>query len=98
MTPGYSYRLITPITEYTEKSIGRSCTLEKNTKDWAFIKNTMIDLIKIVCFKAQKRKEKELKSILLNHDISKWIPITRIEWMVYLFCRRSKKLASYVNV
>ncbi len=52
---GYDERDV--ITEYTEKSIGRSCTLEKNTKDWAFIKNTMIDLIKIVCFKAQKRKE-----------------------------------------
>ncbi len=36
---------------------GRSCTLEKNTKDWAWIKNTIIDLIKIVCYKTQKRKE-----------------------------------------
>jgi len=38
------------VSEYTEKSIGRSCTLEKNTKDWAWIKNTLIDLIKIVCY------------------------------------------------
>jgi len=45
------------ISEYTEKSIGRSCTLEKNTKDWAWIKNTLIDLIKLVCYKTQKRKE-----------------------------------------
>ena len=52
---GYDEREI--ISEYTEKSIGRSCTLEKNTKDWAWIKNTIIDLIKIVCYKTQKRKE-----------------------------------------
>lgn len=52
---GYDERAV--ITEYTEKSIGRSCTLEKNTKDWAWIKNTLIDLIKIVCYKTQKRKE-----------------------------------------
>ncbi len=52
---GYDEREV--ITEYTEKSIGRSCTLEKNTKDWAWIKNTIIDLIKIVCYKTQKRKE-----------------------------------------
>ena len=45
---GYDEREI--ISEYTEKSIGRSCTLEKNTKDWAWIKNTIIDLIKIVCY------------------------------------------------
>ena len=45
---GYDERDV--ITEYTEKSIGRSCTLEKNTKDWAWIKNTIIDLIKIVCY------------------------------------------------
>lgn len=52
---GYDEREV--INEYTEKSIGRSCTLEKNTKDWAWIKNTLIDLIKIVCYKTQKRKE-----------------------------------------
>ena len=52
---GYDEREV--VTEYTEKSIGRSCTLEKNTKDWAWIKNTIIDLIKIVCYKTQKRKD-----------------------------------------
>ena len=52
---GYDEREV--VTEYTEKSIGRSCTLEKNTKDWAWIKNTIIDLIKIVCYKTQKRRE-----------------------------------------
>jgi len=52
---GYDEREV--VTEYTEKSIGRSCTLSRDTKDWGVIKNTLIDLIKIVSYKVQLRGE-----------------------------------------
>ncbi len=52
---GYDEREV--ITEYTEKSIGRSCTLVQNTRDMRIIKNALIDLIKIVCYKTKKRGE-----------------------------------------
>lgn len=52
---GYDSREV--VNYYKEKNIGRSVTLVRNTRDLRILKNTLIDIAKLLSFKLKKREE-----------------------------------------
>ncbi len=52
---GYDNREV--VNYYREKNIGRSVTLIRNTKDLRILKNTLIDIAKLLSYKLKKREE-----------------------------------------